>query len=238
MATYDKEFIIRYAEDELTPEEKRSFEADMQNDPALAAELSLYREVKQTLQQRLAPDPQRDALRETLTDMGRIHLISKRISIVRWMSAAVAAASIIIIIMIWPSHNVENIDYPEMINTTARGSNTDSLLQQASTYFNHKQFDKALPLLDKAVEVDSTDQLALFYRGIAGCQTGSISKARKDLEQVYNGESVLRFEAAFYLALSYAKEKNTSAAREWLNKIPAGTPISAKAKELENNLKK
>ena len=61
--------------------------------------------------------------------------------------------------------------------------------------------------------------------------------ARKDLEKVYKGGSLLQYEAAFYMALSYAGQKNTPAAKEWLLKIPDGAPVSEKAKELADKLK-
>ncbi len=271
MATYDKELIVRYAEDELTEEEKRQFETDLQKDPSLAAELSLYRELKVTLQQRLPHDATGEALRSTLSDLNKMHFEpaagpaqsisstqavnpahsinpvrtinpAKRISPFRWMTAAAAAACIVVAtVLLWPSHNNEDafdrLGHTEMVSTTERGANADSLLQQAAPFFNRQEFAKALPLLDRAVRADSSSQLALFYRGVAGWHTGAIDAARKDLEQVYNGESLLRYEAAFYMALSYATQKNNAAAEELLKKIPEGTPVSGRAKELENKLK-
>jgi len=259
MATYDKEFIVRYAEDELTEEEKRQFETDLQKDPSLAAELSLYRELKVTLQQRLPHDATGEALRSTLSDLNKTYFESnagpaqtispahtigaaQRPSAFRWMTAAAAAACIVVAtVLLWPSHNNEDafdrLGHTEMVSTTERGANTDSLLQQAALFFNRQEFAKALPLLDRAVRADSSSQLALFYRGVAGWHTGAIESARKDLEQVYNGESLLRYEAAFYMALSYATQKDKIVAGEWLKKIPEGTPVSGRAKELENRLK-
>ena len=247
MATYDKEFIVRYAEDELTEEEKRQFEADLQKDPSLAAELSLYLELKATLQQRLPQDTTGEALRSTLSDLNKIYFEpaaspARRLPAFRWMTAAAAAACIVVAtVLLWPSHNNEDafdrLGHTEMISTTERGANADSLLQQAALFFNRQEFAKALPLLDRAVRADSSSQLALFYRGVAGWHIGAIEAARKDLQQVYNGESLLRYEAAFYMALSYATHKNTAAAEEWLKKIPAGTPVSGRAKELEDKLK-
>ena len=241
MATYDKEFIIRYAEDELTEEEKRQFEADLQNDPSLAAELSLYRELKGILQQRLPQDPAGEALRATLSDLNKSYFAPKRIPLVRWITSVAAAACIIsAIIILNLSHDHANafdrLGHTEMVSTTERGGNTDSLLQQAAIFFNRQEFRKALPLLDKAVRADSSSQLALFYRGVAGWHTGAMDAARKDLEQVYNGESLVRYEAAFYMALSYASQRNNAAAAEWLKKIPEGTPVSGRAKELKNRL--
>jgi tetratricopeptide (TPR) repeat protein len=293
MATYDKEFIVRYAEDELAEEEKRQFETDLQKDPSLAAELSLYRELKVTLQQRLPHDATGEALRSTLSDLNKTHFESnagpaqtanpaqttgptdtinpthtisptdtinpahtispahtigaahtirpaRRLSTLRWMTAAAAACVVVATVLLWPSHNEDAFDrlgHTEMVSTTERGANTDTLLQQAAPFFNRQEFAKALPLLDRAVRADSSSQLALFYRGVASWHTGAIEAARQDLEQVYNGESLLRYEAAFYMALSYATQKNKTAAEEWLKKIPEGTPVSGRAKELESKLK-
>lgn len=255
MPTYDKEFIIRYVDDELDAGERQQFEADLQDDPALGAEVALYRELKATLGQRLVPDAEATALQDTLAAFNREYFKdgaareagtpitgAKRIPLTRWVAGMAAAASVIIAtVLLWPSDNNKDLyrrlGDTQMVGMTERGGNTDTLMQEAAGYFNRQEFAKALPLLDLAVKADSTDQLALFYRGVAGWHTGAVSAARNDLEKVYMGQSLLRYEAAFYLALSYAAEKNTAAAREWLHKIPAGTPVSDRAKQLETSLK-
>lgn len=255
MATYDKEMIIRYVEEELSAEERRQFEADLQQDPSLAGEVALYKEVRSVLQERLKSDEGRDALRATLQGMNKKHFgtdagamadiaggrrEAKRISMSRWLTGMAAAASVILaVVLLWPSgkgNYLDSLGRTEMISTTERGGNADSLLQQAAVYFNQQQFDKALPLLDKAVKEDSSSQLALFYRGVAAWHTGAVDAARKDLKQVYKGGSLLQYEAAFYMALSYAGQKNKPAAKEWLSKIPEGTPVSEKARELDKKL--
>lgn len=245
MPTYDKEFIIRYVEDELDAAEKQQFEAHLREDPSLAAEISLYRELKATLRERLPPDDGAAALQQTLSAFNKEYFKkdagARRIPLTRWLTGMAAAASVIIAtVLLWPSDNralYQRLGDTQMAGVTERGGNTDTLLQKAAVYFNRHEFAKALPLLDRAVKADSADQLALFYRGLAEWHTGALSAARTDLEKLYNGESLLRYEAAFYLALGYAGEKNSAAAREWLERIPAGTPVSARARELETNLK-
>jgi hypothetical protein len=266
MSGYNKESIVRYVEDELSAEEKQQFEADLRKDPSLRAEVALYRELKASLQERLGQDAQRDALAGTLQQMQTIYFgTDSRASISRTESpiagavarspvqvrprarqlrillyGMTAAASVILVTMLlWPSGKADDIGRlgrTQMISATERGENADTLLQQASVYFNHEEFNKALPLLDKAVKADSSNQQALFYRGLSAWHTRDLAAARKDLERVYNNGSLLQYDAAFYIALSYAGENNKAAASAWLKKIPAGTPVSNKAKELEKRL--
>lgn len=263
MPTYDKEIIARYEEGDLPEEERRQFEVELQRDPALAEELALYREIKATLRERLPADERREALLGTLQRMrplmssstspastGRDDLIggtpNPLISIkggkvtIRYLGAIAAAAVVVLVLnLVWRSGSAdfERLGRTEMVSTTERGDNADSLLQQAALFFNKQQFSQALPLLDRAVTADSTNQLALFYRGVARWHTGSVEAARMDLEQVYNKGSLLKDEAAFFIALSFATEKNTPAARQWLDKIPEGSPIATKAAELSDKLR-
>jgi tetratricopeptide (TPR) repeat protein len=122
-----------------------------------------------------------------------------------------------------------------MVGVTERGEGNDSLMEQAASYFNDGKFDKALPLLDQAFGKDSSNQTALFYRGVARLHADAVDQARQDLRRVYEGGSLFRYEAAFYIALSYAKG-DKAVARSWLEKIPAGAPGADKAAELRKKL--
>lgn len=240
MASYDKEYMIRYLDGELSPAERQAFESALQSDPALAAELAGCREVIHTLQQRLPQDDTAAALRRTMQDLNRVHFTreARVVSFKRYYTGIAAAAAIIILaVALWPRGDyMDRWGATQMVSSSERGDNTDSLLQQASVYFNNNQFDKALPLLEKAVAADSVNTMALFYRGVTRLHTLAIDAGRRDLEKVYGSESVFRYEAAFYVAISYAQEKNAGAAKEWLNKIPEGTEVSGKAGELRKKL--
>ncbi|MHA4811382.1 tetratricopeptide repeat protein [Flavitalea flava] len=249
MATYDKETIIRYVDNELSPEEKQQIEEDLVKDASLAGEIDLYRQLKAALQERLPHDPKGDALLGTLREMNKkyfapsapsVEASPKVVPFRKYFTGMAAAAAVIIaVVMLWPSNRegfLEKLGHTDMISTTERGGNTDSLLQQASEFFNKQQFDRALPLLDRAVKEDSSSQLALFYRGVTQWHTGAADAARRDLEKVYDGGSALQYEAAFYMAISYAGQKNKPAALEWLKRIPEDTPVSDKAKQLKKEL--
>ncbi|HVS96361.1 MAG TPA: tetratricopeptide repeat protein [Puia sp.] len=249
MATFDKEWIVRYVEDGLSPEERRQFELRLEEDPGLRSQVALYREVRSVLEKRLPADQNEQSLRVSLQQLNAEHFSPagqtakgpRRISLTRWAAGMAAAAAIIVATMLlWPSSRdsvFDRLGRTEMISTTERGNNSDSLIREAAAHFNKQDFAGALPFLDRAVRADSTNQLALFYQGVAEWHIGRGDEARRVLQHVFNGESVLRYEAAFYLALSYARENKKDSAREWLKKIPADAPVSSRASELEINLK-
>ena len=252
MATYDNEWIVRYVDGELSPEETGPFEAAMRADAGLAAEVELCREMKAVLSERLPEDRTREDLVQRMAGLnreyfgGEVHGASRVASgsrpvIIRRLITFAAAASILVaVVLLWPGDRGRRIDelgQTEMIGVTERGDQTDTLLQKAAVLFNQKQFDNALPLLNRAVAADSSSQLALFYRGIAAWHTGDIALARRSLQQVYDHGSVLQSQSAFYMALIYAGEKNKEKALEWLQKIPASDPEFLKANELERILK-
>jgi len=245
MPTYDKEFIIRYVDGELDAAERREFEVQLDQDPSLAGEVALYRELKATLSERLGADDTATALRERLSAMNKEYFPAntgaRRIPMVRWATGIAAAVLFIVAtLLLWPSNHTslyQRLGETQMVGLTERGDQTDTLIQKATRYFNQKEFAKALPLLDQAAKADSTNQLALFYRGVAALHVGAVASGRVDLGKVYDAGSLVRYEAAFYLALSYAEEKNKDAAMGWLKKIPTDAPVFTRAKELENSLK-
>jgi len=250
MSTYTNEDIIRYVEDEMSLEEKQKMEEDLRSDAALAERVTLYRQLKGTLEQRLPTDEGAAALRRTLGDMrgkyfsgpaaeptgGKV--VKMKVNVFRRYVAGVAAAAAILIavVMLWPSDYLNSYGKTQMAGITERGEGNDTLMEKASEYFNAGQFDKALPLLDQAYRTDSTNQTALFYRGVARLHTGDIDEARQDLQRVFAGGSIFRGEAAFYMALSYAQKGDKTNARSWIDKMPAGAPGADKAAGLRKKL--
>lgn len=267
MSIHDKENIVRYVEGELTPEEASVMEAAMKEDPSLAAEVALCRELRTTLAERLQPDPGADALRATLQGMNRKYFeggasagttgtqgeavrgpVSEpegprvrpaRVIPFRKYLAGIAAAAALLfaVVRFWPSGSyLDRYGKTEMFSNTERGEGNDSLMTQAAAFFNAQEYVKALPLLDLAFKADSSNLSALFYRGVSRLHTGAVGDGRKDLERIYAGVSLFKYEAAFYMALSYAQQEDKRSALDWLGKIPEDAPVAGKAKELRGRL--
>jgi tetratricopeptide (TPR) repeat protein len=169
---------------------------------------------------------------------GRVVKMKVRVEVFRKYVVGLAAAAAILfaVVMLWPSDYLNTYGKTQMVGTTERGEGNDSLMEQAATYFNDKKFDKALPLLEEAYKKDTTNQTALFYKGVSLLHTNGIERARQDLEKVYAGGSLFQYEAAFYIALSYAQKGDKTTARSWLEKIPAGAPGADKAAGLRRKL--
>jgi hypothetical protein len=265
MATYTNEDIIRYVDGELSSEEKLKMDEDLRSDPALAEGVALYRQLKETLEQRLAADEGAAALRRTLGDVrgkyfsgggsgisgGGIdagypsgenggsgaRVVKMKVRLPRLVAGLAAAAVILIaVVMLWPSDYLNRYGKTQMVGVTERGEGNDTLMEKASGFFNAGAFDRALPLLDRIYRADTANQTALFYRGVASLHAGAVDDARRDLERVYSGQSLFKYEAAFYMALSYLQKGDKASARSWTGKIPADAPAYDKAAALRKKL--
>lgn len=236
------ENIARYAENEMTAAERQLFETALAADKDLQQQLALYHQVHAGLQQQLAADDKKEALKATLENLGKEHFQrpgAKVIPLRVYIRGAVAVAAAAIVIMIWQPWQPGLFDEyagTRMIPSAVRGEDTDTLLEKASIAFNKKDFTGAAGLLQRAVEEQPGNSLAGYYYGIALLQTGQTETARNILTDIYNGQSVFTYDAAFYIALSYLKEKNKPACREWLKKIPPGVHNYARANELMRKL--
>lgn len=255
MPSYNSEHIIQYLTGELPQAEREGFEAEVARDPRLAAETDRYREMLKVLRERLPDDAVADGLEATLvgmrekyfgeSDRGIVELPGKKRSViipVRTVQLVCGVAAIVIVVVsgIWlvggGRPTLEQLGQTEMVTSVQRGEQSDTVMELAAERFNAGRFEQALPLLNEAVKADSSNQLARFYLGVTLWQLKRLAAARADLEAVYAGGSALQFEAAFYLALTYAQEKDTPSAIHWLSRIPDDAPITPKAKKLKQLL--
>ncbi len=256
MPVYDSEHIIQYLTNELPPAEREAFDAELARDPELASETARCLEMLGVLEERLPADAGSDALKETFAGMRRKYFTDsdrpvfqlpgakRRVMIPRStirLISGVAAALILVVAGFWffrgDRATFDELGRTEMVTSLERGDHSDSVMEGAAESFNAGRFRQALPLLDEAVKTDSSSQLARFYRGVTQWHLKNLPAGRADLEAVYGSGSTLQYEAAFYLALSYAQEKNTPSAILWLNRIPDDAPVAPKAKKLRQLLK-
>lgn len=247
MKEFDYDMINRYLDGEMNVEERISFEEAMQQDADLNNEVELLRDVNASLKMKLHPDEKETGFRNSLKEMNaeffgnetqqaKIIPLSRR----RWITAVAAVLIMAVLLTVWQPWKKEDlyIQYADiqMPGIAERGATTDSLLKQAVQNFNNKKFADAIPDFETVLKDSSQNALVQYYYAIALLQNDDIGKARLQLTLLCNGTSLFKYDAAFYMALSFLKEKNMAACKEWLNKIPAGTGAYTKAQDLLKKL--
>jgi Tetratricopeptide repeat len=247
MKEFDYDMINRYLDGEMNPQEFKAFETAMQQDADLQNEVELLKDVQATLKIKLHPAENEMALRNSLQEMNAEYFANKaeRAKIIplsrrRWMTAVAAVFIMALLLTVWQPWKKEDLykQYAaiQMPGIAERGAAADSLLKTAVENFNNKKFAEAIPSFEAVLKDSSQNSFVQYYYAIALLQNGQIEKSRAQLTELYNGTSLFKYDAAFYMALSYLKEKNKTACKEWLNKIPADTGPYSKAQELLKKL--
>ncbi|QEC45288.1 hypothetical protein [Pseudobacter ginsenosidimutans] len=244
---YTIEDIARYAEGLMEADELPDFEAALAGDAELQQQYQLYLEAESKLHKHFASQEGEEKLKLTLQNMRQEFFSAeapvKSISPVRnkvvkmmWRKVAVvAAAAVLVAVFLWQPWNRDlytKFADTEMVSSVERGTHTDSLLAKATTAFNAKEFSSAAVYLFEIVQTDSTNSFAQFYYGVSLLQSGKTEIARETLTKLAAGSSAFKYEAMFYMALSYLKEKDETNCKKWLQQIPAESGNYGKAKEL------
>ncbi|WP_162946459.1 tetratricopeptide repeat protein [Chitinophaga barathri] len=241
MNELDHELIERYLSGDMDPDTKAAFESRLETEPDLLHTLQTWRNVEATLRQTLQPDAQREELKKTLHELRPV-ITKQPAKVVRFnrsllaIASLAAAVALILYLSPWEQDLYQQYGAKEMISPAERGTGTDTLLANAAHQFNHHHYAQAITTLDKVLADQPDNAYARYYRGLSYLENKQPAQARPDLEAIYNGESVFKYEGAFFMALSYLKEKNEDKCREWLEKIPEDADIYAKARELLEKL--
>lgn len=241
MNEQDHELIERYLSGDMDAGTRSAFEGRLEKEPELLQTLQTWRDVQETLRHSLQPDPQRDELKKTLHSLrpvitkqpGKVVRFNRSLVAIASLAAAVA---LILYFSPWDKDLYQQYGAQEMISPAERSTGADTLLAEAAHQFNHHHYAQAIVTLDKVLAQQPDNAYAKYYRGLSYLENKQPALARPDLEAIYNGESVFKYEGAFYVALSYLKEKNEEKCIEWLKKIPADAENYHKAKELLEKL--
>jgi predicted Zn-dependent protease len=245
MSTFNYDDIARYAEGEMEAGERLSFEEVLAIDTSMQQKLALYREVHASLQQHFSKDEQQEQLQHSLEEMRSEFFKgatkpAKVVSFRRYFRVITAAAAIVIAVLFiwepWRSDLYGEYSTTQMVAPVERGENTETLLQEAAVAFNKKDFSTAASLLQTVVQQQPDNSFAQFFYGVALMQTNQLAEARAVFDRIFQGTSVFKYEAAFYQALTYLKEDNRPACRQWLQKIPVNAVNYNKAQSLLKKL--
>jgi predicted Zn-dependent protease len=236
----NEELFIRfehYLANEMTSEEKITFENQLKNDSSFSESFTLYKETTQFLAHKFSKE--KAEFNQNLKSIAAQHFTTKKetkvIAFKPWYYAV--AATIVVVIGMWmmmqndPSYSDFN-QHETAIFVERSDSNENLRLAQEA--FNRKDYPKAVEAFDKIQDVRKPE-LQFFY-AISLIETNNYAKAELFLDQLRSGNSVYKDRATWYLALSYLKQDKREDCKLMLNEIPSGAEDYDKAQQLLKEL--
>lgn len=244
MSEQDIALLDDYFNGLLNTDAARAVEARAASETAFGEEFALRREM-QAFPRRAA---ERAALRGTLSTVSQDFFQEKdlrqspmtaRVLRMRWLAAAASLA--LVAVAVWLFTNTGGPTYRQFAqhdapSFTVRGV-ADEAASDAEKAFAEKNYAAALTAIDRLLAVQADDPTALLYKGICLIELDRTAEARVLLAPMADGNTALRAEARWYVALSYLKEKNPPACRAELLKVTAGESRYMPAQELIKSLR-
>lgn len=248
--------VARYLEGDMEAQEKESFEAQLQNSKELQALVATYRNIHQTLKMKIAPAQEDQQVEATLAKLTKQYFesggatenarkeskadVAKVLPLNQYLKWLSLAAVLIIGLFVWAPWSAdlyEKYAISKEMSVAERGVGQANPLETAATSYNNGDYADARRLLEKEYRTKPENSIAAYYYGITLIETGSYDEARTVLTKLYGGESVFKFDAAYYMGLSYVKQRNFRQALDWLMKIPQGTSHYTISQELIQKLR-
>jgi tetratricopeptide (TPR) repeat protein len=243
--------VARYLEGDMEHREKTEFEFSIQEDPELQGMLAEYKNVHQTLKMRIAPSEADAKVEATLASLNKEYfkdetsLETKTITTpkiismkpyLKWISVAAILVIGLLVWAPWSAGLYEKYAISKEMSVVERGEDNKNSLEKAADFYNSGDFISASDILQKEYADNPDNSMVAYYYGVSLIETGKTVEARTVLTKIYDGASVFKYDAAYYMALSYIKEKNNQEAIAWLEKIPSGTSNFDQAQDLIKKL--
>lgn len=240
--------VARYLEGDMEQPEKEGFEVQLQSDQELQQLIEEYKDIHQSLKMQLAPDAQDQQMLSTLNALNQQYFKKEAVEekpsgkvvsmkpYLKWISVAAVLIIGLLVWAPWSSNIYEQYAISRQMSVAERGISQEEPLGQAATLFNKKDYAAARKILQRQYMETPNNPLLAYYFSITLIETGQEYEARTVLMKLHEGESAFKYDAAYYVALSFLKEDNTNEALIWLHKIPEGTANYKKAQELIGRL--
>ncbi len=252
--------IEAYLDGTLSEMEQTVFEADVQADPALAAALADVREARERLAHQWAQPDEEAALSKTLQALGQQYFgaattansqqspaNSQQPSRWWWALAAALLAAALLAWLAWPKGEpsvrlyAEFRHFPEASFTEKGKGWADTggkTLAQAESDFNQKKYTEALAALQAHLAVHPSHLESKLFMGLCQLELGQTSDAITTFMSYNISGGVWVYEARWYLALCYVRNKNWGLCAELLLGIQPGDAHYEEAQRLVKQVQK
>jgi tetratricopeptide (TPR) repeat protein len=238
MREEDYIWIERWLDGDLSAEEKAAFEARMESDPEFRQAVALRQDMASVVDGQL----KREAFQAQLESVGSkyfdtpsprrpyawiILLLAVVTALVLWWSGLFSPQS--------PQNLFQEYHQPPPIAWVSQGTQ-ETLRSQAQTAFNQGDYSLALSHIDRLLTQNPTNPEYQWYRGICLLETGDLESALAIFSALAEGNTLLRPDAQWYLALTYLKMEHLEQCQEVLQEIPEESSYFEKARALNKRL--
>jgi len=213
--------VARYLEGNMEMPEMIAFETKIRESEELKQAIEEYKKTPQSVKKNTEVDKKVFSIKPYL----------------KYISIAAALVIGLLVWAPWSSGLYEKYAISRQMSVAERGADSQNNITKGAELFNKGKYEAAKKLLQGEYMLNPQNPLLSYYFAITLVETGKEYEARTIFMNLYKGESLFKYDAAYYVALSFIKEKNKPAAIEWLQKIPEGTANSNKSKELISALR-
>ena len=229
----------QYLENELSAEEKTTFEKQLSEDPEFASAFEIFKELNLHLENKFGNEKELKAFKKNLKSVSKEHFKAKKSKVVAfkpWQYAIAASVAILVGLFVFQNINPSFEDYnnPEMATFIERG-NVNENLKLAQDAFNAKNYKAAIPHFEVVLNSTKTAEIQYFY-AVSLLEDNQFQKAETNLTELKSGTSVYKNKATWYLALSKLKQKDYKSCKEILQTIPEDFEDYDQVQELLNEL--
>ena len=238
----------QYLDNEMSVEDKNTFEQNLSNDTDLTTAFEIFKELNLHLSNKFGNAKELNDFKENLNSIAKEHFKVKKtkiISLKSWHYSVAASVAILIGLFVFMQKpNYEDFNQHENAYFTERG-NIYQELKLAQDAFNAKKYKEAIPAFEKVLKENEanpqgelakqTPELQLYY-AISLLEDNQFQKAEIQLMDLKLGNSIFKNKAIWYLGLSKLKQKDYQSCKEFLNSIPKEYEGYENVQELLNEL--
>lgn len=229
----------QYLANELSAEEKVTFEKQLAEDPEFASAFTTFKELNLHLENKFGNEKDLNAFKKNLKSISKEHFRSKKTKVIGlkpWQYAIAASVAILVGLFVFQNINPSFEDYnnTEMAAFTERGD-VNANLKLAQDEFNTKNYKGAIPYFEAALKTNKSPEIQYFY-AISLLEDNQFQKAETNLLELKSGTSIYKNKAIWYLALSKLKQKDYKSCKKILLTIPDDFEDYDQVQELLNEL--
>jgi tetratricopeptide (TPR) repeat protein len=220
--------VARYLEGDMEMQEMIAFEKEIKESRDLQQAIENYKSSKNQVQDQ--PNVSR-----AISSKPKV---ASKLPVVISIVVVLLIAAGLFIWAPWSSGLYEKYAISRVMPLPQKSADAQGNISKGAALFNEGKFDKSRKLLQAEYMLNPQNPVLSYYFAITLVETGKEYEARTIFMNLYKGETAFKHDAGYYVALSFLKEGNEAAAKEWLQKIPAQSANAAKAKALIVELKK